>query len=207
MWTTLAVGVAATGVAIALVAGCLENESRRQRRPGAGALALLYVPLLVPQIGFLFGVQVLFLWLGLADGWLALVWSHLLFVLPYVFLTLADPYRSLDGRYARIALALGKPPWLVWLRIKLVMLLRPVLIAMAVGFAVSVAQFLPTLFAGGGRFATLATETLSLAGGGDRRIVGTFGFALAALPFAAFALALAVSTWRFRHRRALRVGN
>jgi putative thiamine transport system permease protein len=48
---------------------------------------------------------------------------------------------------------------------------------------------------------------LSLAGGGDRRIVGTFGFALAALPFAAFALALAVSTWRFRHRRALRVGN
>ena len=50
---------------------------------------------------------------------------------------------------------------------------------MAVGFAVSVAQFLPTLFAGGGRLATLATETLSLAGGGDRRIIGVFGFALA----------------------------
>ena len=102
-WTTLAVGVAATSVAIALVAGCLENESRRQQRPGAGALALLYVPLLVPQIGFLFGVQVLFLWLGLADGWLAVIWTHLLFVLPYVFLTLADPYRSLDPRYARTA--------------------------------------------------------------------------------------------------------
>ena len=40
-------------------------------------------------------------------------------------------------------------------------------VTMAVGFAVSVAQFLPTLFAGGGRLATLATETLSLAGGGD----------------------------------------
>jgi putative thiamine transport system permease protein len=206
-WTTLAVGVAATGVAIVLVAGCLENESRRQQRPGAGALALLYVPLLVPQIGFLFGVQVLFLWLGLADGWLAVIWTHLLFVLPYVFLTLADPYRSLDVRYARTALALGKPPWLVWLRIKLVMLLRPLLIATAVGFAVSVAQFLPTLFAGGGRFATLATETLSLAGGGDRRIVGMFGFALAALPFMGFALALAATAWRFRHRRALRVGD
>ena len=205
-WTTLAVGVAATAVAIALVAGCLENESRRQQRPGAGALALLYVPLLVPQIGFLFGVQVLFLWLGLADGWLAVIWTHLLFVLPYVFLTLADPYRSLDPRYARTALALGKPPWLVWLRIKLVMLLRPLLIAMAVGFAVSVAQFLPTLFAGGGRFGTLATETLSLAGGGDRRIIGLFGFALAALPFAGFALALAVSAWRFRDRRAMWAG-
>jgi putative thiamine transport system permease protein len=205
-WTTLAVGLAATGVALALVAGCLENESRRQRRPGPRALALLYVPLLVPQIGFLFGVQVLFLWLGLADGWLAVIWTHVLFVLPYVFLTLADPYRSLEVRYARTALALGKPPSLVWLRIKLVMLLRPLLIAMAVGFAVSVAQFLPTLFAGGGRFATLATETLSLAGGGDRRIVGVFGFALAMLPFAGFALALAAVAWRFRDRRAMRVG-
>jgi len=205
-WTTLVVGAIATAVAIALVAGCLENESRRQQRPGPGALALIYLPLLVPQIGFLFGVQVLFLWLGLADGWLALIWTHLLFVLPYVFLTLADPYRSLDPRYARSALALGKPPWLVWLKIKLIMLLRPLLIAMAVGFAVSVAQFLPTLFAGGGRFATLTTETLTLAGGGDRRIVGLFGFALAALPFVGFALALAVSGWRFRHRRAMWVG-
>ncbi|HLT01921.1 MAG TPA: hypothetical protein VK001_07070, partial [Geminicoccaceae bacterium] len=75
LWTTLALGLAATGIAIALVAGCLENESRNQRRPGPGALALLYVPLLVPQIGFLFGVQVLFLWLGLGDGWLAVIWS------------------------------------------------------------------------------------------------------------------------------------
>jgi len=205
-WTTLAVGAIASAVAIALVAGCLENEAHRQRRPGAGALALIYVPLLVPQIGFLFGVQVLFLRLGLADGWLALIWTHLLFVLPYVFLTLADPYRSLDPRYVRSALALGKPPWLVWLRIKLIMLLRPILFAIAVGFAVSVAQFLPTLFAGGGRFATLTTETLSLAGGGDRRIIGLFGFTLAALPFVGFALALAVSGWRFRHRRAMWVG-
>jgi putative thiamine transport system permease protein len=205
-WTTLAVGLAATSVAVGLVAGCLENESRRLQRPGAGALALLYMPLLVPQISFLFGVQVLFLWLGLNDGWLAVIWSHLLFVLPYVFLTLADPYRSLDPRYERIALALGKRPWFVWLKIKLVMLLRPLLIAMAVGFAVSVAQFLPTLFAGGGRFGTLATETLSLSGGGDRRIIGRFGFALAVLPFVGFALALAVSAWRFRHRRAMWVG-
>jgi putative thiamine transport system permease protein len=204
--TTLIVGVVATVLAIALVAGCLENEDRHQRRPGQRALALIYVPLLVPQIGFLFGVQVLFLWLGLSDGWLALIWTHLLFVLPYVFLTLADPYRSLDARYVRSALALGKPPWLVWLRIKAIMLLRPLTIAAAVGFAVSAAQFLPTLFAGGGRFATLTTETLSLAAGGNRRLVGLFGITLAALPFAGFALALAISAWRFRDRRAMRVG-
>ena len=71
--------------------------------PGRGALTLVYLPLLVPQIGFLFGVQLLLVRVGLDGTWLAVVWAHLLFVLPYVFLTLADPYRSLDPRYARSA--------------------------------------------------------------------------------------------------------
>jgi putative thiamine transport system permease protein len=205
-WTTLAVGASAAALALVLVVGCLENESRRRRPPGLGALTLVYLPLLVPQIGFLFGVQVLLVRTRLDGSWLGLAWSHLLFVLPYVFLALADPYRSLDPRYARSALALGKPPWLVWTRIKLVMLLRPLLVALAVGFAVSVAQYLPTLFAGGGRFATLTTETLALSAGGDRRVVGQLGLLLALLPLLGFGLALAVPAWRFRHRRAMRVG-
>jgi putative thiamine transport system permease protein len=204
--TTLIVGLAAALLALALVAGCLENESRTRRRPGRGALTLIYLPLLVPQIGFLFGVQVLLVAVELDGGWLGLIWTHLLFVLPYVFLALADPYRSLDPRYARSALALGKPPWLVFARVKLVMLLRPVLIALALGFAVSVAQFLPTLFAGGGRFSTLTTEALTLSAGGNRRLIGQFGLMLALLPLAGFALALAIPAWRFRERRAMRVG-
>jgi putative thiamine transport system permease protein len=202
-WTTLAIGLATTLVALLLVAGCLENESRQRQRPGRGALTMIYLPLLVPQIGFLFGVQLLLVWIGLDGTHVAVVWAHLLFVLPYMFLTLADPYRSLDPRYARSALALGKPPWVVWLRVKLVMLLRPILIACAVGFAVSAAQYVPTLFAGGGRIMTLTTEALSLAAGGNRRTVGVVAFTLAVLPLLGFALAIGVPAWRFRHRRAL----
>jgi putative thiamine transport system permease protein len=143
---------------------------------------------------------------GIDGTWGALVWAHLLFVLPYVFLALSDPYRSLDARYGRSALALGKPPLAVWLRIKLPLLLRPVLIAAAVGFAVSVAQYLPTLFAGGGRLSTLTTEAVSLAAGGDRRTVGMFAFSLAILPLLGFAIAIGAPAWRFRHRRAMQVG-
>jgi putative thiamine transport system permease protein len=203
--TTLTIGLATTVVALLLVVGCLENEDRQRHRPGRGALAMVYLPLLAPQIGFLFGVQLLLVWGGLDGTYLAVIWAHLLFVLPYVFLTLADPYRSLDPRYARSALALGKPPWVVWLRVKLVMLLRPLLIACAVGFAVSAAQYVPTLFAGGGRVMTLTTEALGLASGGNRRMVGLVGFTLAVLPLLGFALAIGVPAWRFRHRRALSV--
>jgi putative thiamine transport system permease protein len=92
----------------------------------------------------------------------------------------------------------------VFWRIKVPMLLRPILIAFAIGFAVSVAQYLPTLFAGGGRFVTLTTEAVALNSGGDRRVTAVFAFLQAALPLIAFALAFALPAWVFRDRRALR---
>jgi putative thiamine transport system permease protein len=204
--TTLALGAAAALIALVLVVGCLEDEERRGRRAGAVFLWLVYLPLLVPQIAFLFGVQVLLAALRLDGTAAALVLAHLLFVLPYTFLVLADPYRALDPRYARAARSLGKGRARVLLAVKLPLLLRPLLLAAAIGFAVSVAQFLPTLLAGAGRFRTLTTEALALAAGGDRRVTGGVAFTLALLPLAAFALALAVPAWRFRHRGALRTG-
>ena len=81
------------------------------------------------------------------------------------------------------------------------MLLRPILIAFAVGFAVSVAQFLPTLFAGGGRFATLTTEAVSLAGGADRRVIGVHALLQGVTPLLVFAAALFGPAWLFRDRR------
>ena len=205
-WTTLIVGVAAAAIALVLTIGCLEHESRAGRRPGFGALTLIYIPLLVPQIAFLFGVQVLLVWARLDGGWVGLIWGHLLFVLPYVFLALADSYRALDPRYERIARLLGTSPIRVLFRVKLAMLLRPVLIAAAVGFAVSVAQFLPTQFIGGGRLTTLTTEALSLSAGGNRRVVGLFAIVLALLPLIGFGLATAIPAFRFRNRRGMAIG-
>jgi putative thiamine transport system permease protein len=130
---TLGLGLAASLIAAALALACLENEARRGRRPGGSALWLLYLPLLVPQIAFLFGAQVALVRLGLDGSWIAVAWAHLLFTLPYVFLSLADPYRALDARYPRIAAALGASPARTFLQVKLPMLLRPLLIATAVG--------------------------------------------------------------------------
>ena len=189
---TLVIGAAATLVALVLVLACLENEARRARRPGRGVLWLVYVPLLVPQVAFLFGAQVLLVRLGW-DGTLgAVVWAHLVFVLPYLFLSLADPWRALDPRYARAAGSLGASPWRVFFRIKLPLLARAILTACAVAFAVSVGQYLPTLFAGNGRVATLTTEAVTLAAGADRRVIGAYALLQAAIPLAAY---LAAAAW------------
>jgi putative thiamine transport system permease protein len=203
-WTTAVLGATSALGALALALGCLENEQRHGLHVSNRGLWLIYAPLLVPQMSFLFGLQVLLVAVGLDGSWIGLVWNHLLFVLPYVFLSLADPFRRLDERYARSARCLGATSNRVFWRIKLPMLRRPVLAAFAVGFAVSAAQYLPTLFAGAGRFATLTTEAVGLAAGADRRVIGLYALVQALLPLAAFLLAVPTLGWR-RPRRLSRV--
>jgi putative thiamine transport system permease protein len=195
-WNTFTIGAATTGLALVLSVTCLEYEVRRRPSFSGRGLWLLYLPLLVPQVGFLFGVQVLLAWSSLDGGWPALVWTHLLFVLPYVFLSLADPWRAFDHRYEQTARALGASPTRMFWQIKLPILRGSVAVAVAVGFSVSVAQYLPTLFAGAGRYPTVTTEAVTLATGANRRIIGVFAAAQAALPLLGFALAL----WLARRR-------
>jgi putative thiamine transport system permease protein len=189
-WNTLAVGALATGIALALVLGCLENESRNARHAGRRALWLLYLPLLVPQVAFLFGAQVLLVRFGFDGTLLAVAWAHLVFALPYLFLSLADPWRALDPRYARTASSLQASPARIFWRIKLPMLARPVAIASAVAFAVSVGLYLPTLFAGNGRLATLTTEAVTLAAGADRRVTAAYALAQTLFPLLAYLAAV-----------------
>ncbi len=180
------IAIVASAIATVLAIFCLEAGIGQ---PKPRWMAILYAPLLVPQISFLFGVQLLWnrLWL---DGTLvAVTLTHLLFVLPYIFLVLSDPYRALDPRIAIAARSLGASRLRTLLRIKLPLLARPVATAMAIGFAVSVGQYLPTVFAGAGRIDTLTTEAVALASGADRRIAGVIAFALTLLPFIALALA------------------
>ena len=202
-FTTLELGVIAVVIALILVVGCLENEQWRRVSFSFRSQWLLYLPLLIPQATFLLGIQILAVRLEMDGTFLLLVWSHLLFVLPYIFLTLADPWRNLDTRFPQIGQCLGASPLRVLFRIKLPLLLKPLLVAAAVGFAVSVSQYLPTLFAGGGRFATLTTEAVSYAAGADRRVIGVYGFLQALFPWIALLLALAIPRWRFRNRASL----
>ena len=200
---TATVAAATAGIATALAIGCLENETRRRRRPPPWIDWVLYLPLLVPQVAFLFGLQVLFAATGVDGSWGALIWAHLVIVLPYVFLSLAGPWRRLDRRWADTARTLDHGPGRVLWRVTLPLLLRPVLTAAAVGVAVSVAQYLPTVFAGAGRLTTLTTEAVALAAGGDRRVIGALGLLQMALPMTAFLVAQLLPALLLRRRRAM----
>jgi putative thiamine transport system permease protein len=202
---TWVLGLAVTLVAVSITLACLERESHAPSRGTDRALLVLYLPLIVPQPAFVFGLQMFFLVTGMNGTFGALVLVHLVFVLPYVFLSLSDPWRSLDTRYALTAGSLGAGTARIFWRVKLPMLSRAILTAAAIGFAVSIGQYLPTLLIGAGRWPTLTTEAVALASGGDRRVIGVYAFLQMALPFLGFLVATLVPLLLFANRKGLQV--
>lgn len=205
----LFLGVASAGIALALCV--LWLSGRDARRPSAGGPkearrsklleAVFYLPLLVPQPAFLFGLQLVFLTLGLTPGRAALVGAHLIFVLPYVLLALAGPWAAFDRRFEQVSTSLGHGRARTFLKVRLPMLLPALLGAAAIGFAVSAGLYLPTLLVGAGRVATVTTEAVALASGSDRRVIGAVALVQALLPWAGFAIALALPALLSRGRR------
>lgn len=200
---SLLIALGATLPALALVLGCLEAETRHNLTATPRAMALLYLPLLVPQVVFLPGLQTLALFIGVEGTWPAVAASHLAFVLPYVFLSLAQPYRTLDPRFTLTARALGVTEARIFWNLRLPLLLAPVLTAFAIGMAVSVGQYLPTLLIGGGRVSTLTTEAVALSSGGNRRVIGSFALLQMLLPALFFGLALTLPRLLWRNRKGM----
>ncbi|WP_273049804.1 ABC transporter permease subunit, partial [Pseudoalteromonas sp.] len=163
LFNTLAIGLVTTLFAIILTLLCLESEQLSDKPISRFTRLIIYLPLLVPSIAFLFGLVWIQQLVNNQAAFFNVVLTHLLFVLPYVFLSLASSYRRLDPRFAHVAASLGAAPCKVFFKVKLPQLFAPILIAAALGLAISFGQYLPTLLAGGGRIATITTEAVTLA--------------------------------------------
>ncbi|GAA3950693.1 ABC transporter permease [Allohahella marinimesophila] len=201
--TTLVIAAAATILAVLLVIAALERE-QRLGVAAPWALWLLYLPLLVPQIAFLSGITVSAEVIQSGPSLALVAAGHLLFVLPYVYLALAESYRRLDPRWSQLARSLGSSMNGVFWRVRLPLLLAPILTAAALGFAISISQYLPTRLLGAGRITTVTTEAVALAAGGDRRLIGIWSLVQALLPFVGFAVAIALPGLIWRNRRGMR---
>ncbi len=148
--TTLALAGATALAGLALVLPAAERcKLSVTARHQVGAW--LFLPLLVPQMTFLFGVQVLLVRLEIDGTFVAVLWSHLIFALPYLWGILAPARAAIDPRYEQVAATLGVTRSDTWLKVTAPLLARAALLALALAFSVSVALYLPTLFAGAGR--------------------------------------------------------
>ncbi|PDT45955.1 ABC transporter permease [Sinorhizobium fredii] len=206
LWPALrtTITLALTSASLALLSAVLLLHRNGRRRENGTGHRLLYLPLLLPEISFVFGLQILIVAAGLKPAFGSVLAVHFLFVLPYVLLSLAAPWRELDPRFERIAAGFGKSALQTLLTVRLPLLFRACLTAFAIGFSVSVSLYLPTLLIGAGRLTTIATETVALSSGGDRRVIGVYALVQASLPFLAFLVASLGPQLLFRNRRAMR---
>ncbi|MDO6566113.1 ABC transporter permease subunit [Alteromonas sp. 1_MG-2023] len=205
---TVLLAVLVSGFSVIVATLALEAESlngnsgniggnRHKSKPSsyfngwAGALlsVTLFLPLLVPGVAFLYGL----VWFQLAyfneAVWFHLFISHLVYVLPYVFISLAVAYRKFDPRYIQVAYGMGKTPWQVFVKIKLPLLFAPMLVAFALGLAISFSQYLPTLLSTGGRIATVTTEAVAAASGSSARLTAVYVIVQTLMPLLGFILA------------------
>lgn len=202
MSATLALGFATAGLAVLLVlaaAEALHDRPRARRR----IAVMLFVPLLLPQMAFLFGLQTLLIRLGLDGTFAAVLWSHLIFALPYVWAVLSEARAQIPAGLPLTARVLGSSPARTWLRVILPLLAKSILLALALGFAVSIALYLPTLFAGAGRIATATTQAAAAMSAGNLRGAAAHGVVQAIAPLLVFVLTAVLGHALFRRRRGM----
>ncbi len=186
LWTSVWLALASSSTALAWAVAWLEFSPARWR---AHTQALWTVPLVLPAVLWVVGLHRLALAWGL-DATSAGIWlAHTLACVPYVLLALQGPYTGLDARLHQVAATLGHGRWVFLLRVKWPLLRAALASGFAIGCAVSVAQYLPTLYVGAGRFNTVTTEAVNLAAGGQRSLTAAYAWLQWLLPVLVFALA------------------
>ncbi|GEA13112.1 ABC transporter permease [Alteromonas sp. KUL49] len=172
--------------------------SRLMKRGGSSGYEkrftlILFIPLLVPGVAFLFGLVWLQQLVFPERLWLSVGLSHLIYVLPYVFFSLAHSYRQIDPRYGQMAQSLGYSPFRVFIHVKLPLVFPSIAFAFAMGCAISLSQYLPTLLSSGGQIATVTTEAIALAAGSSKRLNAVYVIVQGLLPLVIFMAAWAIA--------------
>ena len=173
-------------IAIVLLIGWFEARPERDDRLVLIiSLAFLGLPAVLTGLG----QYRLLLRLDLVATATGLLVAHLLPTTAYMFIMLRGPYRAFDQRLHAAAQGLGAAPGAFLLRVKWPLLKSPIASALAVGFAVSFAQYVPAQLVSAGRFTTLPIEAVTLASGGNRSLTAAFALLLMVPPLVAFVTA------------------
>ncbi|QMI04983.1 thiamine ABC transporter permease [Citrobacter sp. RHB25-C09] len=164
----------------------------------------VWLPILLPALPLVMGQYVVALRLDQDGQPATLIWGHLLWVIPWMLFVLKPAWQRIDTRLVLIAQTLGWSALKIFVYVKCPLMLRPALVALAVGFSVSIAQYMPTLWLGAGRFPTLTTEAVALSSGGSTGVLAAQALWQLLLPLCMFILTAALSFWIGRARQGLR---
>jgi spermidine/putrescine transport system permease protein len=152
--TTVAATAIGTAAALALARG-------RLRRPG-GLMALIALPIVVPEIVLASSLLLFFAALGLRLGFLTVVLAHVAFCVSYVVVVVRARLSGLDPSLEEAAADLGAGPWRTFFRVTLPGIAPGVLSAALLVFALSIDDYVVTSFVAGVGSTTLPIQIYSM---------------------------------------------
>jgi putative spermidine/putrescine transport system permease protein len=143
----LALACSITTAALALAAA----QATRGRFRGSGAyFYLILLGVMAPGLLVGFGVALLARLLGLGLAWYTSTFAvHIVWTLPFGFLTMLAVFNRFDGRLEEAALTLRATRWTTFWRITFPLVLPGVIGAALFGFTLSYDEFARSLFASG----------------------------------------------------------
>jgi spermidine/putrescine transport system permease protein len=149
----LSLRVAAVSTFVAIIFGAMIALAlSRYRFRGTGPVSLLLVlPLTTPEVVLGSSLLALFLDFDARSGFGTIVIAHIMFSVSYVALTVRARIRGFDWTLEEAAMDLGAPPMRVFFKVTLPIIAPGIVAAAMLAFALSLDDFIITLFNAGNR--------------------------------------------------------
>jgi len=147
--------------------GLTRRPLRRKLLARAGSAALSFgeqvavLPIMVPELVLGIALMALFTLMGLPFGMVTLVLSHVVFCVPYIFITVKGRLANLDPALEEAARDLGASPMQALYTITLPLALPAVVSGCLLAFAMSMDDFVISFFVNGPTTNTLPLKIYS----------------------------------------------
>jgi spermidine/putrescine transport system permease protein len=149
----LSLRVAAVATLVAIIFGAMIALAlSRYRFQGSGPVSLLLIlPLTTPEVVLGSSLLALFLDFDARSGFGTIVIAHIMFSVSYVALTVRARLRGFDWTLEEAAMDLGATPFRVFRKVTLPLIAPGIAAAAMLAFALSLDDFVITLFTAGSR--------------------------------------------------------
>lgn len=191
--------IAAISTVVATVLGSMIALAlARHRFRGSGPLNfLLVLPITTPEVVLGSSLAALFLDWDVTRGFTTVVIAHIMFQVSFVALTVRARVRGFDWTLEQAAADLGASPWHTFWKVTFPLILPGILAAALLSFALSIDDFIITLFNRG----TLNTFPIYVDGSFKVRFPAQINV-LASVVLVASVSLMAVGAWIGTRRRA-----
>ncbi|MBB1251102.1 ABC transporter permease [Rhizobium sp. G21] len=191
-WNTLVVGVFATVIST-ILGTMLAIGIESRRRKSASLEALIFAPMVIPDIVLAVALLTFFSRLDITLGLHTIIISHVIFDLAFVSSIVRARLKHFDYSIVEASRDLGASPWTTFWRITFPVLAPAIIAGALLAFTLSVDEFIIAFFtAGAGRGSiTLPIQIYSMIRFGVTPEIN----ALATIVMGVSALALILSQW------------